>query len=71
MPAEEAAHRMMTLYGTFIAGISSFPVKIGGRDLGLRRVIDKAVYDLRVEIAGALNKLADADHENASGEIIE
>jgi hypothetical protein len=69
--AEEATHRMMTLYGTFITGLSSFPAKIGGRDLGLRRAVDKAVFDLRTEIGTALHKLADADHENANGEIIE
>ena len=67
--AEEAAHRMMMLHGTFITGLSSFAIKIGGNDLGLRRVVDRAVFDLRTEIAGALNKLADADHENANGEI--
>jgi hypothetical protein len=33
--------------------------RCGGRDLAARRAIDRAVYDLRVEIAEAATKLAD------------
>jgi phage terminase Nu1 subunit (DNA packaging protein) len=61
--AEDAAFRMTTLVGTFIAGLSGFPARCAGKDLALRRALDRAVLDLRTEIGGALNKLGDADNE--------
>ena len=48
IPQEEAFGQMEEL-----------SARCGGRDLAARRAIDKAVYDLRVEIAEACTKLAD------------
>ena len=50
---------MEDLVGLFLTGLSGLSAQCGGRDLAARRAIDKAVYDLRVEIAEACTKLAD------------
>jgi hypothetical protein len=50
---------MEQLVGLFLTGLSGLPARCGGRDLAVRRAIDKAVYDLRVEIAEACTKQAD------------
>ena len=50
---------MEELIGLFLTGLGSMPARCGGRDLAVRRAIDKAVYDLRVEIAEACTKQAD------------
>jgi hypothetical protein len=59
IPAEQAAADMEELIGLFLTGLSSMPARCGGRDLTVRRAIDKAVYDLRVEIATACARKAD------------
>jgi hypothetical protein len=59
IPREEAASDMEELIGLFLTGLSGLPARCGGRDLAVRRAIDKAVYDLRVEIAEACTKKAD------------
>ncbi len=47
IPREEATSDMEELIGLLLTGLSSMPVRCGGRDLAVRRSIDKAVYDLR------------------------
>ena len=59
IPQEEAFGQMEDLVGLFLTGLSGLSARCGGRDLAARRAIDKAVYDLRVEIAEACTKLAD------------
>jgi hypothetical protein len=48
-----------TMVGLFLSRLSGFAARCGGRDLAVRRAIDQAVYDLRVEVAEAAGKLAD------------
>ena len=48
---------MDEVVGLFISRLSGFAARCGGRDLAARRVIDRAVYDLRLEITAT--KLAD------------
>jgi hypothetical protein len=50
---------MEQLVGLFLSGLSGFGARIGGRDLAVRRAVDKAVYDLRLEISEACTKQAD------------
>ena len=50
---------MEKLIGMFLTGLSSMPARCGGRDLAVRRSIDKAIFDLRTELAEACTKLAD------------
>jgi hypothetical protein len=59
IPREEAAGDMEQLVGLFLTGLSGLAARCGGRDLTVRRAIDKAVFDLRVELATAVSKLAD------------
>ena len=59
IPREEAAGDMERLIGLFLTGLSGLSARCGGRDLAARRAIDKAVFDLRVELSEALTKLAD------------
>jgi hypothetical protein len=59
IPQEEAASDMEHLIGLFLTGLSGLSARCGGRDLAARRAIDKAVFDLRVELAEACTKLAD------------
>ena len=59
IPREEAASDMEQLIGLFLTGLSGLSARCGGRDLAARRVIDKAVYDLRLELSQAATKLAD------------
>jgi hypothetical protein len=53
----EAFVEMIT--GMFLTGLSGFAARCGGRDLAVRRAIDQAVYDLRVEISQAASRMAD------------
>ena len=41
------------MVGLSISRLSGFAARCGGRDLAARRVIDQAVYDLRLEISQA------------------
>jgi hypothetical protein len=54
---------MERLIGLFLTGLSGLWVRCGGRDLAARRAIDKAVFDLRVELSEACTKLADEPGE--------
>jgi hypothetical protein len=64
---EEAMADMETLIGLFITRLSGFAARCGGRDLTARRAIDKAVYDLRLEISEACTKQADQRGEPQRG----
>jgi len=59
IPQEEAASDMEHLIGLFLTGLSGLSARCGGRDLAARRVIDQAVYNLRLERSEAATKLAD------------
>ena len=59
IPLEEAVCHMEKVVGLFLSHLSGFAARYGGRDLAARRVIDQAVYDLRLEISQAATKLAD------------
>jgi hypothetical protein len=59
IPQEEATADMERLTGLFLTGLSGLSARCGGRDLAARRAIDKAVFDLRAELANACTNLAD------------
>jgi hypothetical protein len=59
IPLEEAVGHVDEVVGLFISRLSGFAARCGGRDLAARRVIDQAVYDLRLEISEAATRLAD------------
>jgi hypothetical protein len=59
IPQEEACGQMEQLIGLFLTGLSGLSARCGGRDLAARRAIDKAVFDLRVELSETCTKLAD------------
>ena len=59
IPLEQTASDMEEMIGLFLTGLGSMPARCGGRDLAVRRAIDKAVFDLRVEIAETCTRLAD------------
>ena len=59
IPFDEAIGQMEEMVGLFLSRLSGFAARCGGRDLAARRVIDQAVYDLRLEISEAATKLAD------------
>ena len=59
MPVDEAVAHMDAMVGLFLTRLSGFAARCGGRDLAARRVIDRAVFDLRVEISEAAAKMAD------------
>jgi hypothetical protein len=59
IPFDEAIGQMEEMVGLFLSRLSGFPARCGGRDLTVRREIDRAVFDLRVEISEAASKLAD------------
>jgi hypothetical protein len=56
---------MEELIGMFTSGLAGFAARCGGRDLIVRRAIDKAVFDLRADIASACTALADERGEPA------
>jgi hypothetical protein len=51
--------------GLVLTHLSGFAARCGGRDLTVRRAIDQAVHDLRVELSLAANAMADARGEPA------
>jgi hypothetical protein len=53
----EAFVEMLT--GMFLTGLSGFAARCGGRDLAVRREIDRAVFDLRKEISETASRMAD------------
>jgi hypothetical protein len=56
--ADEAFAQMDEMVGMFLTGLSGFAARCGGRELATRRAIERAVYDLRLEISQAATKLA-------------
>jgi hypothetical protein len=61
--AEEAYAQIDQMCGLFLTGLSGFAARCGARDMTTRRMIDKAVFDLRTEISEAATALADKDGE--------
>jgi hypothetical protein len=59
MPFDEVMSHQEELIDLFLTHLSGFAARCGGQDLVVRRAIDKAVYEMRVEIAEAARKLAD------------
>jgi hypothetical protein len=53
MLASECYEMIDEIHGLFMTALSSLPAKIGGRDLGERRKVEKAIYDMRVELSAA------------------
>ena len=64
--AEDAGYRMERLTGSSLTGLASFPAMIGGRDLVQRCAVEKAVYNLRMNISEALNKIGAEEDEKES-----
>jgi hypothetical protein len=69
IPRAEAAADMERLIGMFLTGLNSLSARCAGRDLSVRRAIDKAVFDLRADIASACTALADERGEPALDEV--
>jgi hypothetical protein len=65
IPLDEAVGHMDEVIGLFLSRLSGFAARCGGRDLVVRRAIDTAVYDLRVELSEACSKMADQRGEPA------
>jgi hypothetical protein len=59
MPMDDVNEMIDQMVGLFLTGLSGFAARCGGRDLAVRREIDRAVFDLRTEISEAASKLAD------------
>jgi hypothetical protein len=59
IPVDEATGNMEQLIGLFLTSLSGLLARCGGRDLAVRHAIDKAVFEMRVEISEASTKLAD------------
>jgi hypothetical protein len=66
IPAEEAYAQIDAMCGLFLTGLSGFAARCAGRDMTTRRMIDKAVFDLRTEISEAATALADKVAEPAA-----
>ena len=58
MLASECYEMIDEIHGLFMTALSSLPAKIGGRDLGERRKVEKAIYDMRVELSNEATKRA-------------
>ena len=59
IPLDEAVAHMDEVVGLFLSRLRVLAARCGGRDLAVRRDIEKAVYEMRVEISEAATKLAD------------
>jgi len=59
IPLDEAIGHMDELVGVFLTHLSGLAARCGGRDLTVRRAIDKAVFEMRVEISQAATAPAD------------
>jgi hypothetical protein len=53
MLASECYEMQDEMFGLFMTALSSLPAKIGGRDLARRREVERAIYDMRVELSAA------------------
>lgn len=63
IPADVHERRVEDFAGVVLTALGSLPAKIGGTDLGLRRRIERAVLEVRREIAMAANAKGDAEGE--------
>jgi len=63
LPADDVLEQLDTMTGLFLSGLSGFAARCGGRDMATRHAIDKAVYDLRLDISNAATALADKYQE--------
>ena len=58
MMASECYGLLDEVHGLFMTHLSSLPAKIGGRDLAMRRKVEAAIYDMRVELSNEAAKRA-------------
>jgi hypothetical protein len=58
MLTSECYEMIGEIHGLFMTHLSALPAKIGGRDLSMRRTVEKAIYDMRVELSEAAAKRA-------------
>jgi hypothetical protein len=63
VPADDAAAVTEKAAAIVLTAMSGMAARIGGHDLQLRRKVDQIVFETRVALANAFNKLADADGE--------
>jgi hypothetical protein len=63
MPTSVHNEMIDAIAGLVLTHLSGFAARCGGRDLTARREIDKAVYDLRVDLSRAASAMADARGE--------
>jgi hypothetical protein len=63
MPMDDVNQMIDQMVGLFLTGLGGFAARCGGRDLAVRRSIDAAVHDLRLEISEAATAIADACSE--------
>ena len=56
--ASECYGLLDEVHGLFMTHLSALPAKIGGRDLAMRRTVEKAIYDMRVELSNEATKRA-------------
>jgi hypothetical protein len=58
MMASECYGMLDEVHGLFMTHLSGLAAKIGGRDLSLRRKVEAAIYDMRVELSNEAAKRA-------------
>ena len=58
MMASECYELLDEVHGLFMTHLSALPAKIGGRDLAMRRRVEKAIFDMRVELSNEAAKRA-------------
>jgi hypothetical protein len=56
--ADEAYEMIDEMHGMFMTALSGLPARIAGRDLSMRRLIEKAIFDMRTDLANAATKIA-------------
>jgi hypothetical protein len=68
IPFDDALAQLDEVVGLFLTHLGGLSARCGGHDLAVRRAIDKAVFEMRVEIAKAARKLADGYRNVEVGE---
>jgi hypothetical protein len=58
MLASECYALQDEMFGLFMTHLSALPAKIGGRDMTERRKVEKAIFDMRTELANEAEKRA-------------
>ena len=61
--ADEAFEMIDEMAGLFLTAFSGLPARIAGRDLSMRRQIEKVIFAMRTELAEAATKLANEHRE--------